>query len=116
MDKKNRLRNNEEFEKVYRRGKNYWNRNLIIYVMKNDLNYSRIGFSVTKKIGNSVVRNRTKRRMKEICRQNFGNIKGGYDIIIIPKKNVVDITYKELKSAIFHILKLADIKKLPGGK
>lgn len=111
MDKECRLRNNEDFKKVYRKGKNYWNRNLVMYVMKNKLNRSRVGFTVTKKIGNSVVRNRVKRRMKEIFRENVSNIKEEYDIIIIPKRNVVDIDYDQLKSAMIHIFKLANILK-----
>ena len=114
MNKKYRLRNNDDFKKVYKKGKNYWNRNLILYIMENDLNHTRIGFSITKKIGNSVVRNRTRRRMKEICRQNLNNIKEGYDIIFIPKKNVVDITYEDLKSGMLHLLKKSYLIKDTG--
>ena len=61
--------------RVYTKGKNYWNRNLVLYIMKNGLDHSRVGFTVTKKIGNSVVRNRVKRRLKEIYRKNFDKIK-----------------------------------------
>jgi len=111
MDKTNRLRKNEDFKKVYKYGKSYYNRNLIMYIRKNDLEYSRIGFTVTKKIGNSVVRNKIRRRIKEIVRKNLGNIMDGYDIILIPKKNVIDISFQELESAIFHIFKLANILK-----
>ena len=116
MNKKHRLRKNDDFKKVYKKGKNYWNRNLILYIMKNGLDYTRIGFSVTKKIGNSVVRNKIRRRMKEICRQNLNNIGKGYDIIFIPKKNVVDITYRDLKSAMLHILKKSNILEDIGEK
>ncbi|WP_313756652.1 ribonuclease P protein component [Tissierella sp.] len=107
MNKIYRLRSNIEFRKVYSGGKNYWNRNLILYVRKNSVGNSRVGYSITKKIGNSVVRNKIRRKMKEIYRLNFNNIKSNYDLIFIPKKNVVDISYKELESAMLHILKLA---------
>lgn len=116
MEKKYRLRNNEDFKMVYRKGKSYWNRNLGIYIMKNNLNNSRIGFSITKKFGNSVIRNRTRRRIQEILRKKFDYIKEGYDIIIIPRKNVVDITHKQLESAILHILKISHVFKLKGVK
>ncbi|HSH34929.1 ribonuclease P protein component [Schnuerera sp.] len=112
MKKKYRLRNNDDFQKVYKKGKKYWNRNLILFVMKNGLDYSRVGFTVSKKIGNSVIRNRVKRRLKEIFRKNFNNMKEEYDIIIIPKKNVINIEHKELESAMFHILKLANMLKI----
>ncbi len=111
MDKVYRLRTNKDFKNVYKRGKNYWNRNLILYVKNNGLENSRIGFSITKKVGNSVVRNKIRRRMKEVCRLNFDNIKVGYDIIFIPKKNVVDITYLELESAMLHLLKKGNLLK-----
>jgi len=114
MDKKNRLRKNEDFKRIYKNGKNYYNRNLIMYIMKNELEDTRIGFTVSKKIGNSVVRNRVRRRIKEIVRKNFNNIKEGYDIILIPKKNVVDISHKELENAVFHIFKLANVFKNQG--
>lgn len=109
MDKIYRLRNNMEFKQVYEDGKNYWNRNLILYVKKNGLEYSRVGYSITKKIGNSVVRNKVRRRMKEIYRLNFNQIKGGYDFIFIPKRNIVDISYEEMESAMIHIMKLAKV-------
>jgi len=98
-----------EFKKVYSGGKNYWNKYLIIYVRKNNLNYTRIGYSISKKVGNSVVRNKIRRRMKEIYRLKLNNIKEGYDIIIIPKRNAVNISYLELESAMLHIFKLGDI-------
>lgn len=112
MNKVYSLRKNEDFKKIYKSGKNYWNRNLILYVRKNDLDYNRVGYSITKKVGNSVVRNKIRRRMKEIYRLNLLNIKEGYDFIFIPKKNVTDISYQELESAMLHIIKLTNIKKV----
>lgn len=109
MDKMYRLRSNMEFKKVYSGGKTYWNRNLVLYLRKNNFNHNRVGYSITKKVGNSVVRNKIRRRMKEIYRLSFSELKGNYDLIFIPKKNVVDISYKELESAMFHIMKLAGI-------
>jgi len=116
MDKLYRLRSNEDFKRIYKSGKSYWNRNLVIYVKSNGLEHIRVGFTVTKKIGNSVVRNKIRRRMKEIFRKNFDNIKEGYDIILVPKKNVVDISYQELESAMIHIFKLANVLKDSGEK
>ncbi len=105
------LRKNEEFKKVYNNGRNYWNRNLILYVMKNNLGYNRVGYSITKKVGNSVVRNKLRRRMKEIYRLNLLDLEKGYDLVFIPKKNVTEISYKTLESAMLHIIKLTGIKK-----
>ena len=111
MKKIDRLRNRREFNIVYSEGKNYWNRNLILYIRKNSLDYNRIGYSITKKVGNSVVRNKIRRRMKEIYRLNVHNLKSGYDIIVIPKKNTTEISYDELESAMLHIFKISKVLK-----
>lgn len=111
MDKKYRLRNNREFKTVYNKGKNFWNRNLILYKKKNDLKETRLGITITKKFGNAVIRNRVRRRINEIYRLNLYRIKDGYDLVIIPKKNVIDISHEELKSALEHILKISRMLK-----
>lgn len=112
MDKKYRLRKNMEFKKVYSVGKNYWNRNFVLYAKKNKLDETRVGFTITKKHGNAVIRNKIRRRMKEIYRLNFHNIKDGYDLVFIPKRNVIDISYKELEGSIIHIMKIAKVLKI----
>lgn len=116
MDKIYRLRSNMEFKKVYNNGKNYWNRNLVLFLRKNDLGYTRVGYTITKKVGNSVVRNKIRRQMKEIYRLNFHLIKDGYDLIFIPKKNTVDIPFKEFENAMIHIMKISKILKKESGK
>ena len=99
------LKKNKEFKKVYENGKSYATRNLVIYC----LNYekgkkNRYGLSVSTKIGNAVVRNRLKRRLREIIRE-FEKEKEfkGYDIIFIARKPVAQIDYQHLKR---------DVKKL----
>ncbi len=112
MNKNYSLRSMMEFKKVYSLGNNYWNRNLILYVRKNEINFTRIGYSITKKIGNAVVRNKIRRRMKEIIRLNYNDLLEGYDLVLIPKRNVVDITYEELENAILHILQISKLLKI----
>lgn len=109
MKKENRLRKNMEFKKVYKSGKNYWNRNLILFIKKNGDKNTRIGISITKKIGNAVVRNKLKRRIKSINEDYITSIKSGYDIVIIPKKNAVELTFKDLESAVKHIYKISGL-------
>lgn len=109
MKKENRLRKNMEFKKVYKSGKNYWNRNLIVYVRRNGTDKTRIGISITKKVGNAVVRNKLKRRIREVSRVYLPNLRKGYDLIFIPKKNAVDISFTELESAIMHIYRISGI-------
>lgn len=111
MDKEFRIRKNMEFQDIYKLGRNYWNRNLVLYVKRNDLNRTRVGYTITKKIGNAVSRNRLRRKMKEIYRLNFHNVKEGYDLIFIAKKNIKDISYEELEGSMLHIMSIAKLLK-----
>ena len=100
-----------EFKKVYKARKNFWNRNLILYIRRNGTKETRIGVSITRKVGNAVVRNKLKRRIKELNSKYIEDIKTGYDIVIIPKKNAVDLSFKDLESALKHIYKLSGVWK-----
>ena len=105
------LKKNKEFKKVYENGSSYATRNLVIYC----LNYekgkkNRYGLSVSTKIGNAVVRNKLKRRLREIIR-GFEKEKEfkGYDIIFIARKPVVKIDYQRLKKDVEKLYKKMNI-------
>ena len=80
-----KLRKNSEFRAVYRRGRSFSNSILVLYVFKNYKNkyINRLGISVSKKVGCSVVRNRVKRLIRESYRLNKSRFKPGYDFIFI---------------------------------
>ncbi|MGN0166338.1 MAG: ribonuclease P protein component [Lachnospiraceae bacterium] len=94
---------NNEFKVVYENGKSYGNKLLVMYVNSNDLNYNRIGISVSKKVGNSVVRHRIKRLIKESLRLNGSIFNIGLDIVVIARVNAVGKSYKEIESACLHL-------------
>lgn len=100
---------NKEFVRVYQNGNSKANRYLIMYVMKNDLDHNKIGISVSKKVGNSVVRHRIKRLVKESYRLNSNLIGSGYDIAVIARNTAKDRSYKEIESALLHLAKLHKI-------
>ncbi len=110
MNKKYRLRKNSEFRHVYDRGKSYANKYFVMFFIKNDFPYNRIGFATTKKLGNSVVRSKFKRRMKESYRLNSHKFKQGYDIIFLSRVNAKDINYKQVESAILHLGKISKLQ------
>lgn len=101
----NRLRKNEDFRKVYQKRKSMANKLLIIYISENGYEYNRVGFTVSKKVGKSVVRSRVKRLLSESYRLNDDKVVQGYDIIFVARNTSVDATYKEIESAVMHLLK-----------
>lgn len=100
------LKKNRDFRRVYRMGKSKANHNFVMIVLKNDLPYNRIGISVSKKVGNSVVRHRVTRVIREIIRLQWEEIKQGYDIVIVARSSAANSDYKIFESAINHLLKI----------
>lgn len=79
------LRKNWEFQAVYRNGKSKANRCFVMIIKKNDASSNRIGISVSKKVGNSIVRHRVTRVIREVMRLHWKEIKSGYDIVIVAR-------------------------------
>ena len=103
------LKKNKDFQYVYKNGKSYANRYLVMYVLKNDMEKNRIGISVSKKVGNSVVRHHLTRLIRESYRILEANFQVGYDIVVIARVSSKDKGYHDIKSALDHLGKLHDI-------
>lgn len=99
------LKKNYQFRYVYNRGRSIANRLLVMYSIKNGTEENRYGISVSKKVGNSVVRSRITRLLRESYRLSEKNILNGYDIVVIARNSVKDAGYKEVESALLHLLK-----------
>ncbi|MCR4943116.1 MAG: ribonuclease P protein component [Clostridium sp.] len=111
-----RLKRNIEFRIVYRHGKSIANNLLVLYVLKNKKNkdknegsYNRVGISVSKKVGNSVVRSRCKRLITESYRIKTDNLKNGYDLIFVARTNIKDKDYYQVNKAVEGLLKKAGL-------
>ena len=97
------LKKNMDFQNVYKNGKSYANKYLVMYILENDLNKNRIGISVSKKVGNSVIRHRVTRLIRESYRLQEDVFNSGLDIVIIARSNAHEVGYKEIESALLHL-------------
>ena len=100
---------NQDFQNVYKKGKSYVNKYLVMYVLQNHTETNRLGISVSKKVGNSVVRHRVTRLIRESYRLNQSKFQTGYDIVVIARTSAKDKTYNEIESALIHLGKLHHI-------
>lgn len=105
MKKLNIIKKNDEFNYIINNGKKYYSELFYLYMLKNNLDYNRYGISVSKKIGNAVVRNKYKRRIKFIIDNLKINFKG-YNIVIISRPRLKFSDYNSLKSNIVNLFNM----------
>ena len=103
------LKNYNEFKKVYDNGKSYANKYLVMYVINNEENRMRLGISVSKKVGNSVVRHRLTRLIRESFRLNMNLLNSSLSIVVVGRATAKGRTYKEIESAFMHLCRLHGI-------
>ena len=106
------LKKNHDFQNVYRNGKSYANKYLVMYVLENNTNRNRLGISASKKIGNSVVRHRFARLVRESYRLHENIFNSGLDIVVVARKNAASVGYAEIEGALLHLLKLHHVIKI----
>lgn len=107
MKKINIIRKTQEFDKLIKNRRHYSNRYFVIYVMKKSETYHRFGISIPKKVGNSVARNKIKRQLKSIIDQNK-TINLDLDYVIIVRKDINDLDYKEMSKNLETLLAKID--------
>lgn len=104
------LKKDSDFRKVYKHGKSFANRYLVMYILKNKSENSRIGISVSKKVGKAIMRNKVRRRIKESYRLNIDeNVKNGYDIVFIARVAIKDATYDEIEKSMKHLIRKSEM-------
>ena len=97
------LKKNKDFQQVYRHGTSKANRYLVMYVLDNQYMKNRLGISVSKKVGNSVVRHRITRLVRESYRLNESLFKKNLDIVVIARNSANGTNYHEIESAFMHL-------------
>lgn len=106
------LKKNSDFKYVYQNGKSFANRFLVMYVLENNDEKNRLGISASKKVGNSVVRHRFTRLVRESYRLHENIFNSGLDIVVVARKSAASVGFFEIESALLHLSKLHHIIKI----
>ena len=93
------LKKNSDFRRLYSKGKSAVNPYMAVYCRKNGRGVNRVGYTVSVKLGHAVVRNRVRRRLREIYRLNSPALSSGWDIVVVARMRAVGAEYKRLDAA-----------------
>ncbi|MFP7493223.1 ribonuclease P protein component [Terribacillus saccharophilus] len=118
MKKEYRIKKNEAFQEVFQTGTSFANRQLVLYYKKQETAdaHFRIGLSVSKKLGNAVMRNKIKRYLRQAFHELDEQVATGYDFIVIARQPAKDMTFQELKKSLIHVLWKSNLLKQPKRK
>ena len=103
------LKDNSRFRRLYRRGATVGNRYLVFYCSRSPQAVNRIGITVSAKLGHAVVRNRLRRRLREIYRLHETQFKVGYDIVVVARSNAITADFSALTQAYLSLAKKLDL-------
>lgn len=112
MNKRNRIKKNDEFQAVFKKGISMANRQFVVYVLeKQGQEKFRLGLSVSKKIGNAVTRNQVKRYIRQTFLELMDEVRPGKDYVVIARKPTATMDFHETKKSLMHVLRKAGALK-----
>ena len=109
MKKRFRVKKEKDFSAIFKKGKSFSNRKFVIYRLENNEQHFRVGLSVSKKLGNAVMRNQIKRRIRHILIEHKDQLVENVDFVVIARKGVEILDYAEMEKNLLHVLKLSKI-------
>ncbi len=111
MKNKNKLKKRKQFNWTFKNGKSLGSKNLVLVYHESKGKDYKIGFSITKKVGKAVVRNKVKRRLREIITNYQSNIQNHNTMIFVARPSIVDLTFLQMKSEVEWLLKKSNLFK-----
>ena len=105
----NRLKKRYQFNYVYKSGEHFSGEHIVLYVVSSKTKNIKVGLAVTRKIGHAVVRNRVRRRLREIIKKQVPNLKQNYNIIVVARENVINASFEKLTNEFIKLIKKANL-------
>ncbi len=116
MKKTVSLKENHLFRRAYNRGKTAADSRLALYIRGNGRRENRLGFTVSTKLGRAVVRNKVRRRLREIYRLNEDKLRGGCDVVVVARVRAASSDYHQLEKAFLRLADKLELLKKEGTK
>lgn len=105
LNERSTLKKNSDFQRLYARGKSAVTPYLVLYCRRNRFRENRLGYTVSTKLGGAVVRNRVRRRLREIVRLRSPEMKQGWDIVVVARARCVGGAYAKMDAAFLRACK-----------
>lgn len=115
MERTERLRKNKEFSRVFKLGKALVGQRIVVYTLENSLSYSRVGVTVSRKLGGAVERNQLKRIMREAWRTHEGRMRKGFDLVLVPRRKAKDASFHEISQELQQLLMQCNVLEIGAG-
>lgn len=109
MKRADTLKKNYEFRRLYQKGASAVGSGMVLYCRKNRLGRNRLGITVSVKLGHAVVRNRARRRLREVYRLNRDALKEGYDLILVARRRTLTAPWKDLNDTFLRLCTKLDL-------
>lgn len=106
------LKENYQFRRLYQKGASAVGGGMVLYCRKNSLGHNRLGVTVSVKLGHAVVRNRARRRLREVYRLNAGRLRQGYDMILVARGRTLTASWKELNDTFLRLCRKLDLTEV----
>ena len=111
MKQENRLKKRKQFKWTFKNGKSVGDKHITLIFVKSKTRDAKIGFSVTKKVGKAVVRNKKKRQMREAVSKHINLINGFFFFFFVARPSIVEADYFQIESEILSLIEKAGLKK-----
>lgn len=103
------LKKNHEFHRMYQKGASAVGGGMVVYCRKNRLGHNRLGITASVKLGHAVVRNRARRRLREVYRLNGDKLRSGYDIVLVARGRTAKMPWKDLNETFLRLCRRLDL-------
>lgn len=105
IGKEFRIRESKQYNNIYQNGKKFLGKCLIVFIMENDLGINRFGIVTSKKIGNAITRNKAKRRLRALVKENRLKLKQGYDLVLVCRPLISKVKYSQIEKDLFIVMR-----------